>query len=166
MWFHVSEKADDIPNPITELRRPKFEYADVQPDEPLLCVSPTIWQCVISVSARKPTVLYAYRIDVLNPKPAAEHDTRISDSGRTGEHRITDAILAANGGKIGTEFLGKLTITQDEILKLKIATAHKGVTPTHVEEMSIVWERSGGVWAMRNAGQRLQVDWNLLRSQT
>lgn len=166
MWFHVSQNDNDLEEPITELRVPEREYYDVPPDEPILCVAPTVWQCVVAVSARKPTTLYIYRIDVADPIPAAEHDSRIKDSEQTGEHRITEGILADNDGTISTKFLGRLKITHNEIVCLKGATAQCGVTPNHAQEMRVVWEKDGDDWRLRNHGNTLEEDWDALSSSS
>ena len=159
MWFHLSNNDRDIPNPIEELRPPGFEYLDVEEGQRLLCVAPTVWQCLLSISARKDDTRFIYRIDVTNPIPADSDNENIADADLTAEARITPEVLAANGGSICTELIGTLQVPHDQILCVKIASRHKGVRPNAQQECLVFWDvDENGLWTLRNCGADLESD--------
>ena len=80
MWYHLSNNCTDIKNPITELRRPSFEYLDVDVTQPVLCVSPTVWQCLMSLSGRDVETRHIYEVYVKNPTPAEEVNSNNADA--------------------------------------------------------------------------------------
>ncbi len=160
MWYHLSNNFTEIKNPITELRRPSFDYLDVDVTQLVLCVAPTVWQCLLSLSGRDDETRYIYEVYVKNPTPAEEVNSNIADASVTSEHRITPDVLSMNGGSIETKLIGKLRIAKEETLFIKTVVRQKSVQPNADQEREVFWNVDGtGEWTLRERGRHVVQAW-------
>ena len=163
MWYHLSNNCTDIKTPITELRRPSFEYLDVDVTQLVLCVAPTVWQCLLSLSGRDVKTRYIYEVYVKNPTPAEDVNSNLADASVTSEHRITPDVLSMNGGSIETKLIGTLRITKDETLLIKIAVNRNRVQPNADQERVVFWNvDDSGEWTLRERGRNIEMAWTSL----
>ena len=163
MWFHLSKDKTELSLPITQLERPRFDYQDVRADELVLCIAPTVWQCLLSISSHKPkrTTHYIFEIFVMNPTSVEVVD--VWDASITYEHRITPDVLIANGGKIETKFIGTLRITTEETLEVKFAAIQNNVRPDAEQECTVLWHvDENGDWKLREGGANIEKYWKSL----
>lgn len=163
MWYHLSNNQDDISSPITKLRKPGFPYLDTNVEEPILCIAPTVWQCLSAIGTSKKQMRYIYQIHVVDPIPAEVHNDNVADVDVTHEHRITENVLRANGGRIDTTFIGTLNISKDELGYIKVAVLMKKVRPNHNQEREVFWQiANDDTWKLRDGGARIEERWNTI----
>jgi hypothetical protein len=145
---------------MTELRKPSFNYLDVDVSNEAFCVAPTVWQCLLAVSARKNPLWYVYEIYVDDPIPVEELNKNVADADLVNEHRITVDVLNRNGSSIETKLIGNLRITIDETTLIKMAAIHHGVRPNANQERDVLWNVSDlGDWTLRECGSRIEESW-------
>jgi hypothetical protein len=144
MWYHLSKKKN-WPKFLTAVKKPRKAYLDV--NKPCFCLAPTVWQCLVSIS--KTGRLYIIEVDVKSPVPAKLDDSRIQDSDLNGEHRITEEVLNAEGGKIPIRRIGYLDVDEDLRLMLKIKAQYNELTSNGDEELQTLWEISGDAWTLK-----------------
>jgi len=159
MWYHLSMNKTDLPNPVALLRFPSFEYLDTKKDQPLLCVAPTVWQCLLAIRPIR-VPLHIFRVDVQNPVPASSDNQNVADDYLTCEHRITTEVFDLNGGSISTEYIGRLELRKDDDLNILFAARHKKIRPNADQESRVFWQVDDDVWSIRNNGSDFEKDWN------
>lgn len=171
MWFHLSASEVDLSQPITELRPPNRPYTDVAKGEPVLCIAPTVWQCLVSLCIERfreaesdDHCLFIFSIGVDAPE---EVGCRVTDKIWTGERRITQAVLDSAGGTIPTEKIGQLAITTDEAYSMIYAATSLfglskdyAVIPDATAEKQLFWAIHDGVWTLKLAPSEVKHAWS------
>ena len=130
----------------TDPRRGKGKYHapiecrahDGESPDARICVAPTVWQCLISMTDTQTLHIYSLACVGAFP-PAPEHG--VLDAAITDEHWITDAVLEQNEGFIRVKKVGlldseELWATRDRICRWRDELL---IDPNSVNESEVLW---------------------------
>jgi hypothetical protein len=118
-----------------------------------LCVAPSVWQCLVSMTDSK--TLYIYSLACVGAFPPAAED-KVLDAGITGEHWITDTVIEQNGGLIPVRQIGlisseQLWATRDRLTRWQLKL---GSEARALDERSHLWQidetRKPNEWRLRD----------------
>lgn len=154
-WYHLSvcaahtrvasaKGAAEVDAAVLSPRPPVHSYGESQ--TPRICVAPTVWQCVLGVPAENSPTMTIYELRPRLHLPAA--DATVGDAGDTHEAWITDAFIAAHRTPIPLAAIGRVRITPQTQLALKIAHKRKLTTASR-DECDVLWSVLDAVWELR-----------------
>jgi len=114
---------------------------------PRVCISPTVWQCILSKPLKNDSddLLYIYELDV---EKSTDPKGTIADIKSTDEKWITNEDLIRIGNSIKLNIKGKV-ISNKEVKLILNRLNRQGRLPKDKSEQEIVWGTESEVWKLK-----------------